>query len=130
MDQPSPLEQIRERLALAVGENAVFDGWTARRSIRRRTSSESTQAQARLAYPKRPGRNDRRLYPGRRPGDGKEASAEKLRGMKIREKIRALVWTRIEIMTPAREALRRACRSWRCRTTRRWGFVSAGVRLT
>ena len=28
MEQPSPLEELRRRLALAVGENAVFDGWT------------------------------------------------------------------------------------------------------
>ena len=28
MDEPSPLELIRRQLALAVGENAVFDGWT------------------------------------------------------------------------------------------------------
>jgi ubiquinone biosynthesis protein COQ9 len=33
---------------------------------------------------------------------------ERLSGMKIREKIRALVWRRLEIMAPAREALRRA----------------------
>ena len=28
MDSPSPLEKLRRQLALAVGENAVFDGWT------------------------------------------------------------------------------------------------------
>ena len=28
MADPSPLEQLRRKLALAVGENAVFDGWT------------------------------------------------------------------------------------------------------
>ena len=27
-EQPSPLQEIRDRLALAIGENAVFDGWT------------------------------------------------------------------------------------------------------
>ena len=32
---------------------------------------------------------------------------ERLAGMKIREKIRALVWQRLEIMVPAREAVRR-----------------------
>ena len=30
MESPSPLEQLRRALALAVGENAVFDGWTAK----------------------------------------------------------------------------------------------------
>jgi ubiquinone biosynthesis protein COQ9 len=33
---------------------------------------------------------------------------ERLEGLKIREKIRALVWKRLEIMGPAREAVRRA----------------------
>jgi ubiquinone biosynthesis protein COQ9 len=33
---------------------------------------------------------------------------ERLAGMKIREKIRSLVWHRLEIMGPAREAVRRA----------------------
>jgi ubiquinone biosynthesis protein COQ9 len=33
---------------------------------------------------------------------------ERLAGMKIREKIRSLVWRRLEIMGPAREAVRRA----------------------
>ena len=28
MDEPSPLELIRRQLALAVGENAVVDGWS------------------------------------------------------------------------------------------------------
>src|SRR5919197_568578 len=35
-------------------------------------------------------------------------TAERLAGMKIREKIRALIWRRLEIMGPAREAVRRA----------------------
>jgi ubiquinone biosynthesis protein COQ9 len=33
---------------------------------------------------------------------------ERLQGMKIRDKIRAIVWKRLEIMEPAREAVRRA----------------------
>jgi ubiquinone biosynthesis protein COQ9 len=32
---------------------------------------------------------------------------ERLKGLKIREKIRALVWRRLEVMGPAREAVRR-----------------------
>ena len=52
MEQPSPLEQLRRRLALAVGENAVFDGWT-----RQAVDSAAAQlgidpVQARLAMPK------------------------------------------------------------------------------
>ena len=36
----------------------------------------------------------------------KRLPPKKLAGMKIRERIRALVWTRLEIMGPAREAVR------------------------
>ena len=108
MDSPSPLEKLRRQLALAVGENAVFDGWT-------RAAVDSTAqqlgidpAQARLAMPKGQAAMidvyiqevDRALEASFTP--------ERLHGMKIREKIRALVWHRLEIMGPAREAVRRA----------------------
>jgi ubiquinone biosynthesis protein COQ9 len=33
---------------------------------------------------------------------------ERIAGMKIRERIRALIWRRLEVMGPAREAVRRA----------------------
>ncbi|HVI05461.1 MAG TPA: COQ9 family protein [Sphingomicrobium sp.] len=107
MESP-PLELLRRELALAVGENAVFDGWS-----RKAVDSAAAQlgidpVQARLAIPKAPTdmiglyieEVDRAL----------EAyfTNERLAGMKIREKIRALVWRRLEIMGPAREAVRRA----------------------
>lgn len=107
MAKLSPLEQLRRSLALAVGENAVFDGWT-------RAAVDSAAAQlgldpiqARLAMPKGKARLidcyiaevDRAL----------EAWAtEHVAGLKIREKIRGLVWRRLEIMAPAREAVRTA----------------------
>ena len=105
---PSPLEKLRRQLALAVGENAVFDGWTeaAVESAARQLGVDPVQA--RLAMPKSQAamidtyirQVDREL----------EASftANQLAAMKIREKIRALVWRRLEIMGPAREAVRRA----------------------
>jgi ubiquinone biosynthesis protein COQ9 len=108
MPDPSPLEQLRRRLALAVGENAVFDGWT-------RTAVDSTAGQlgidpvqARLAMPKtQAGLIDLYLQEVDR-----ELAAwftpERLEKLKIREKIRSLVWRRLEIMGPAREAVRRA----------------------
>jgi ubiquinone biosynthesis protein COQ9 len=107
MSDPSPLEQLRRRLALAVGENAVFDGWT-----RKAVDSASAQlgvdpVTARLAFPKRPPEMiDCYIQEVDR---GLEAcfTPERLSGMKIREKIRSLVWRRLEIMGPAREAVRR-----------------------
>ena len=108
MAEPSPLEQMRRKLALAVGENAVFDGWT-----RAAVDSAAKQLgvdpiQARLAMPKsQAGLVD--LYV-REVDRGLEAyfTPERLSKLKIREKIRTLVWRRFEIMGPAREAVRRA----------------------
>jgi len=108
MAEPSPLEQLRRKLALAVGENAVFDGWT-----RAAVDSAAKQlgvdpVQARLAMPKsQAGLVD--LYV-QEVDRGLEAyfTPERLSKLKIREKIRALVWRRFEIMGPAREAVRRA----------------------
>jgi ubiquinone biosynthesis protein COQ9 len=108
MTEPSPLEQLRRKLALAVGENAVFDGWT-----RAAVDSAAQQlgidpVQARLAMPKaQAGLIDVYIQEVDR---GLEAwfTPERLAKLKIREKIRALVWRRLEIMGPAREAVRRA----------------------
>ena len=107
MDEPSPLEQLRRRLALAVGENAVFDGWTEKAVDAAAAQLGIDPLQARLAMPKGQAAMvdlyiqevDRSLEAWFTP--------KRLGGMKIREKIRALVWHRLEIMGPAREAVRR-----------------------
>jgi Uncharacterized conserved protein len=108
MDPPSPLEKLRRSLALAVGENAVFDGWTQAAVDSAAGQIGVDPVQARLAFPKGQARMidlyiqevDRALEAHFTP--------ELLAGMKIREKIRSLVWKRLEIMGPAREAVRRA----------------------
>lgn len=108
MDGPSPLEALRRRLALAVGEHAVFDGWTGKAVDSAATQLGIDSVQARLAMPKgQAGLID--LYI-REVDRALEAwfTPDRLEGMKIREKIRALVWRRLEIMAPAREAVRRA----------------------
>jgi ubiquinone biosynthesis protein COQ9 len=107
-NSPTPLERLRRELALAVGENAVFDGWT-----RQAVDSAAEQlgldpGQARLAMPKtQAGMIEVYIQEVDR---GLEAwfVPERIKPMKIREKIRALVWHRLEIMGPAREAVRRA----------------------
>jgi ubiquinone biosynthesis protein COQ9 len=108
MDGPSPLEALRRRLALAVGEHAVFDGWTGKAVDSAAAQLGIDPVQARLAMPKgQAGLID--LYI-REVDRALEAwfMPDRLEGMKIREKIRALVWRRLEIMAPAREAVRRA----------------------
>lgn len=108
MEAPSPLEKIRRRLALAVGENAVFDGWTVKAVDSAASHLRIDTVQARLAMPKGQAAMidlyiqevDRALEAWFTP--------KRLEKMKIREKIRSLVWRRLEIMAPAREAVRRA----------------------
>jgi ubiquinone biosynthesis protein COQ9 len=108
MEGPSPLEQLRRRLALAVGENAVFDGWT-------RVAVDGAAAQlgvdpvkARLAMPKtQAGMIDVYIQEVDRALEA-WFTPKRIENMKIREKIRALIWHRLETMGPAREAVRRA----------------------
>jgi len=104
----SPLQQIRDRLALAVGENAVFDGWTTKAVESAAAQLGIDPAQARLAFPKRkPAMIDAYIRGVDREMEKRLPSAN-LAAMKIRERIRALVWTRLEIMGGAREAVRSA----------------------
>jgi ubiquinone biosynthesis protein COQ9 len=107
-EQRSPLEEIREKLALAVGENAVFDGWTpaAVDSAAGRVGIDPDQA--RLAFPKdQSGKIDLYIRAVDRELEDR-FTPDRLEGLKIREKIRGLIWSRLEIMAPAREAVRRA----------------------
>jgi len=108
VNDPGPLERLRRQLALAVGENAVFDGWTkaAIGSAAKQLGIDPTQA--RLAMPKsQTGMIDLYIQEVDRALEA-WFTPERLNGLKIREKIRALVWRRLEIMGPAREAVRRA----------------------
>src|SRR5947209_2145661 len=108
MESPSPLERLRRELALALGENAVFDGWTAKAVDSAAAQLGLDPVQARLAMPKtQSGMIDVYIEEVDR---GLEAyfAPKRLSAMKIREKIRALIWHRLEIMGPAREAVRRA----------------------
>jgi ubiquinone biosynthesis protein COQ9 len=108
MAEISPLEQIRDRLALTVGENAVFDGWTAKAVESAAAQLGIDPAQARLAFPKRkPAMIDAYIQGVDREMEKRLPTAN-LASMKIRDRIRALVWTRLEIMGAAREAIRSA----------------------
>ncbi len=102
---------------MAVGENAVFDGWT-----RAAVDSAAGQlgvdpVQARLAVPKsQAGMIDLYIQEVDRALEA-YFTPERLAGMKIREKIRSLVWQRLEIQGPAREAVRRALAILSCPRT-------------
>jgi ubiquinone biosynthesis protein COQ9 len=107
MDEPSPLEKLRQRLALAVGEHAVFDGWSRAAVDSAAEKLGIDRAQARLAMPKtQAGLIDAYIQAVDRALQ-EHFTSKRLAKMKIREKIRAMVWHRLEIMAPAREAVRR-----------------------
>jgi ubiquinone biosynthesis protein COQ9 len=108
MDAITPLERIRRQLALSVGENAVFDGWTPAAVEAAAASADVESAQAPLAFPKDPvglidlyGQAiDRAL--------AAEFPPERVAALKIRARIRELLWVRLQLQAPAREAIRRA----------------------
>jgi ubiquinone biosynthesis protein COQ9 len=50
--EPTPLEAVRAQLALAVGENAVFDGWRQKAVETSARQLGIDPAVAKLAFPK------------------------------------------------------------------------------
>lgn len=107
MESPSPLEKLRRQLALAVGENAVFDGWTKAAVDSAAGQLGIDPVQARLAMPKtQAGMIDTYIQEVDRALEA-WFTPKRLEKLKIREKIRGLIWRRLEIMGPAREAIRR-----------------------
>ncbi len=104
----SPLKQLRCKLALAVGENAVFDGWTQQAVNSAAQQLGIDPLQARLAMPKgQPGLIDAYIQEVDRELQA-YFTPERIATLKICAEISALVWRRLEIMGPAREAVRRA----------------------
>jgi ubiquinone biosynthesis protein COQ9 len=102
------LDELREALAPHLAANAAFDGWSADAVA---TSADAIGADrdiARLAIPAAPvemidlwfAHIDREM--------ARRLPPETLATMKIRAKITALVETRLDILAPNREALRRA----------------------
>src|SRR5262245_36366264 len=100
MSDPSPLEKLRRRLALKVGENAVFDAWTKQAVDSAAEQLGIDPAQARLALPKtQAGLIDVYIQEVDRALEA-HFTPKRLEKLKIREKIRALIWQRLEIMGP------------------------------
>ena len=102
----TPLEAIRLKLALAVGENAAFDGWTHKAVDSAANQLGIDAAQARLAFPKQPAEMVDAYIQGVDAAMAAHFTPERIAAMKVRDRIRALVWFRLEAMAPAREAAR------------------------
>ena len=103
---PTPLEALRARLALAVGENAAFDGWTRKAVDAAAKQLGIEPAQAQLAFPKSQADMVDAYIRGVDAAMEAHFTPERVAAMKIRDRIRALIWFRLETMAAAREAVR------------------------
>ena len=103
---PTPLESLRARLALAVGENAAFDGWTRKAVDAAAKQLGIEPAQAQLAFPKSQADMVDAYIRGVDAAMEAHFTPDRVAAMKIRERIRALIWFRLETMAAAREAVR------------------------
>ena len=102
------LDEIRETLASAIGRNAAFDGWT---PMAVATSAGEKGIDADIASLAFKGNAMRLIDAWIDSVDcelARRLPPEKLNAMKIRQRITALLATRMEIMAPDRESLRRA----------------------
>ena len=106
--EATPLEKIRLRLALAVGENAVFDGWTTKAVESAAAQTGTDPAQARLAFPKTKIDMIDAYVAAVDAAMAAEFPPDKIALMKVRDRIRSQLWFRLETMAPAREAMRSA----------------------
>lgn len=112
MTEPLPadptLDEVRAHLAPLLPAHAAFDGWSAEAVALAAAQGGIDPDVAQLAF--KGGAVQMIDAWFKSVDDATEARLppEKLSAMKIRERITALVWTRIELVAPEREALRRA----------------------
>ena len=108
MTNPTPLSALRLRLALPVGENAAFDGWTPAAVDSAAAGLGIDPAQARLAFPKDPAGMIEAWIEGVDAALEAKFTPDVIAAMKIRDRIRSMIWFRLETTGPAREASRKA----------------------
>ena len=108
MADPTPLQALRLRLALPVGENAVFDEWSEAAVNSAAAQTGIDPAQARLAFPKQPAAMVEAWIEGVDAAMVAHFTDEVIAAMKIRDRIAKMIWFRIETIAPAREAMRKA----------------------
>ncbi|MDP1027861.1 COQ9 family protein [Sphingomonas sp. KR1UV-12] len=106
---PDPtLDEIRLMLAPAIATNAAFDGWgDAARDLAAEVQGVDTDI-ARLAFAGGPVAMIDAWFDAVDQAMAADLPPERLKAMKIRERITALVESRLIALAPEREALRRA----------------------
>ena len=108
MTGPTPLEALRLRLALKVGEHAVFDGWTRKAVDSAAAELGIDPAQARLAFPKDAPHMIEAWIEGVDAAMEAHFTPQVVEKLRISQRIRAMIWFRLETTGPAREAVRSA----------------------
>ncbi|NNC48482.1 MAG: COQ9 family protein [Sphingomonas sp.] len=105
----SPLDQIRQKLALSVAENAVFDGWSKAAVEAAAAQHDIPVEQALLAFPDKPsGMVDAWIEAVDVAMAQAATESSAFDALGVTKKIRWLIWKRLEIASPAREAVRSA----------------------
>jgi ubiquinone biosynthesis protein COQ9 len=91
-----------------VGENAAFDGWTQAAVESAAAALKIDPAQARLAFPKDQAGMIDAWIQGVDAAMEAKFTPEVIAAMKVRDRIRSMIWFRLETTGPAREAARKA----------------------
>lgn len=104
----TPLAALRLRLALPIGENAVFDGWTQAAVNSAAGQLGIEPAQARLAFPKDAPHMIEAWIDGVDAAMVAHFTPEVVAAMKIRDRIRSMIWFRLQTAASARESVRTA----------------------
>ena len=102
------LDELREALAPRIAANAVFDGWGERSLSDAATSAGISVERARLAYPGGAVDMIDAWFEWLDAAVAQRHSQDALAMLKIRDRISTLIWTRLQIARPQREAVRRA----------------------
>jgi ubiquinone biosynthesis protein COQ9 len=110
MTQPidMTLDELRSALAEPVAAEAAFDGWSDAALASAAARLGVPAERARLAFADGPLQMIDAWFAAVDAAMADALPADRLSAMRIRDRITALVWTRIETVTPHKEALRRA----------------------
>jgi ubiquinone biosynthesis protein COQ9 len=102
------LDEVRAYLAPLLPAHAAFDGWSPEAVTLAASQAGIDSDIARLAFKDGAVQMIDAWFRSIDHRMAEKLPADQLAAMKIRDRITALVWTRIEIVAPDREALRRA----------------------
>ena len=127
--ETTPLANVRRSLALAVGENAVFDGWTPAAVASAAAAANVDPAVAALAFGDKPATMIAAYLEAIDAALETAFPPEAIAAMRVSQRIRAILLKRFELMQPARESVRTSlaimARPHNLLATTRLGWASA-----